>query len=96
MKSEKIRAYIAQLRECASHTPSAHAFDWAVAQERCEVLDGVADSLEQMLMEEEEFEARKNKGLQSESNVKPTMGTLVTEGATPSSSTNALGDRDGI
>lgn len=30
---------------------------------------------------------QKDKGLQSESNVKPTMGTLVTEGATPSSST---------
>lgn len=56
---EKIRSYIAQLREVADKTPLPTAYDWAVAQERCDVLNEVADSLERMLMEQEEFEVRK-------------------------------------
>ncbi|MCK9458284.1 MAG: hypothetical protein M0R80_01385 [Proteobacteria bacterium] len=52
MKSEKIRAYIAQLREKASHTPTGSTWTWAVEQERCDVYDEVADALEEMLREE--------------------------------------------
>jgi hypothetical protein len=56
---EKIRKYVIQLREAASHTPLSSSHNWAVEQERCDALNQVADSLEEILMEEEEFEFRK-------------------------------------